>query len=198
MSNGNLSANVGGLIPNDHLCTPCSGSRFFSKAECERIIKTSGDRPFMDGTVGASSAEQVKSSVRKTDITRLLCTPETSWIYEKLWKTIAGANGHYGYDISGIENLQIGRYTEGGFYDWHIDLGSSQASLRKLSVTVQLSDASAYKGGDLEFKDFADFKADKEMGSIIIFPSFLLHRVTPVMEGERWSMVAWVIGRPFR
>lgn len=198
MSNGNLSANVGGLVPNEHLCTPCSGSGFFSKAECERIVTLSEDRPFMDGTVGTSSAKQVKPGVRKTDIKRLLRTPETSWIYEKLWTTIVSVNGHYGYDISGIETLQIGRYADGGFYDWHIDLGGARASLRKLSVTVQLSDGSAYKGGDLEFKDFADFKADREIGSTIIFPSFLLHRVTPVMEGERWSMVAWVIGRPFR
>ena len=83
--------------------------------------------------------------------------------------------------------------------------------IRKISVTCQLSDNSEYKGGELEFdfrnnvpnnKDFNNFfKTTDKMtskGSIIVFPSFVWHRVKPVTKGVRDSLVMWNLGYPFK
>ena len=83
--------------------------------------------------------------------------------------------------------------------------------IRKLSMTCQLTDGSEYKGGELEF-DFRNYDPHmrdeskhriqcKEIlpkGSIIVFPSFVWHRVKPVTSGTRYSLVVWHLGGPFR
>ena len=78
--------------------------------------------------------------------------------------------------------------------------------IRKISMTINLTEPDDYKGGDLKF-DFGPhagrgrFKTCKEIrprGSVIVFPSFLHHQVTPVTEGTRYSLVLWNLGKPFR
>ena len=84
-------------------------------------------------------------------------------------------------------------------YDWHIDLGTGRFSRRKISLSVQLSVASAYEGGELEFHiSGLDREKMRQQGALIAFPSFLEHRVTPVTQGVRFSLVAWVDGPPYR
>jgi len=76
----------------------------------------------------------------------------THWIYHRLGALFAQANRHYGLDLIGlVEALQYTVYGPEQHFDWHIDLGSGQTSARKLSMTVQLSDAGDYSGGALEF-----------------------------------------------
>jgi PKHD-type hydroxylase len=67
---------------------------------------------------------------------------------------------------------------ESGFYDWHYDFGPAKPT-RKLSISIQLSDSADYDGGDLELM-FGNVptKLDRTRGAFIIFPSFMLHRVT--------------------
>jgi len=108
-------------------------------------------------------------------------------------------NKDYRFELSGIEPMQVARYTNSGFYGWHADTGRGSSSFRKLSLSVQLSGQEDYEGGDLEFQGVAKgCNPLKEIGSAIIFPSFLHHHVTPVTKGTRWSMVAWIVGPPFR
>ena len=87
-------------------------------------------------------------------------------------------------------------------------ISSLSVSIRKLSVTVSLSDEEEYKGGELEF-DFRNLDPDKKRniykckeilpkGSLVVFPSFVWHRVCPVKKGSRYSLVIWNLGRPFR
>ncbi len=106
----------------------------------------------------------------------------------------------YHFDLSGIyEPLQIAEYTEGDFFDWHSDFGNGQASTRKLSLSVQLSEPDTYTGGDLQFKvNTNQINAPRSKGSVIIFPSFIQHRVTPVLTGSRKSLVAWITGPHFK
>ena len=91
-----------------------------------------------------------------------------------------------------------------GRYNWHIDVGPGHTSYRKLSIVIQLSDPEEYEGGDLEIFDCWDTALDpfnfpskavpKSKGSIVIFPSYMPHRVTPVTKGIRKSLVWWVGG----
>jgi len=112
-------------------------------------------------------------------------------------------NEGYGYQLTGfMEGAQIAWYEAGGaggdgHYDWHVDIGPGPYSLRKLSMSVQLSDPADYDGGELEFMASAE-SGIRTRGSLIVFPSFLQHRVTPVTRGIRASMVSWIAGPPYR
>lgn len=87
-------------------------------------------------------------------------------------------------------------YKPGYFYHWHTDSFFENDNCRKLSFSVQLSNYDEYKGGDLQFVDDEGelYVAPKTQGTIIIFDSRLRHRVKKVTEGERRSLVGWVMG----
>jgi PKHD-type hydroxylase len=94
--------------------------------------------------------------------------------------------------------MQVTEYCgeQGGYYHWHHDVqwNGQAVSDRKLSVTVQLSGADEYEGGDFEFdevKTNADFRSK---GTVLVFPSYLRHRIHPVTSGTRCALVAWFFG----
>jgi PKHD-type hydroxylase len=125
----------------------------------------------------------------------------TNWIFSKFAGVITGINQQFfGFDLTGMEQgLQFTRYTAPGqHYDWHIDKGYN-TPVRKLSVSLQLSDPADYKGGELElmFGRKAE-KLPRERGLMVLFPSYVLHRVRPVTQGTRYSLVCWVSGPPFK
>lgn len=139
--------------------------------------------------------------LRKSAVLPLLPDEKNSWIFQRLSALAEHANFEiYGFDILGIyEPLQLAEYRKGDFFQWHMDFGPGENSSRKLSLTVQLSDPDGYEGGDLQFmvNDRA-IDAPRARGSVIIFPSFGLHRVTPVTKGRRRSIVGWFSGIPYR
>jgi len=79
-----------------------------------------------------------------------------------------------------------------------MDCGQEIQNQRKISVTVQLSAPDEYEGGDLQFNIGRQITAPRVQGAAVIFPSFYLHRVTPVTKGVRKSFVLWVGGEPYR
>jgi PKHD-type hydroxylase len=110
-------------------------------------------------------------------------------------------NGQFfGFNLFGFnESMQYTVYKDnGGHYDWHIDKGILSSSPRKLSLVLQLSDPSEYEGGDLEIMISKDvIKLEKRKGLVWAFPSWVLHRVTPVTKGIRRTIVVWVTGPKF-
>ena len=108
---------------------------------------------------------------------------------------------HFGFDLIGFgEHMQYAKYgASKGHYDWHVDAGPGVTSLRKLAVIVQLSDQAEYDGGDVEFQGPGPaVRLPRKQGTLGVFSTFFLHRVTAVTRGERKSLVAWVTGPPFR
>ena len=108
---------------------------------------------------------------------------------------------HWGFELAGSERLQFSAYGPGEHYDWHIDLGAQHHfAQRKISISIQLNDPAEYDGGDLEVSIDSDNKlCARSKGAVILFPSYALHRVTPVTRGTRYSLVAWIVGAtPFR
>ena len=99
-----------------------------------------------------------------------------------------------------LDSLQYGEYRadEGGKYEWHTDTGKTKP-MRKLSFTLQLSDAEDYSGGELQFeRGIVPGACPKVKGTVCIFPSFFRHRVTEVTRGTRKSVVGWMSGgKPF-
>lgn len=105
----------------------------------------------------------------------------------------------FGFDIKDIFDIQYSEYDSKykGHYDWHLDIGEDGTDYfyeRKLSMSIQLSDYSEYKGGNLEIKNTELGMESKQKGTMIVFPSNKSHRVTPVTEGTRKALVAWVEG----
>ena len=123
-------------------------------------------------------------------------------MYRDIETTMLKANGnHFGFDgMQLTEVAQFTHYLEGGFYDWHMDndvQGKHQPPVRKISMTLLLSDPSTFEGGELEFMHKGK-TAKLKQGQAIFFASWLQHRVKPVTKGERKSLVMWFGGPSFK
>lgn len=147
---------------------------------------------------------------------------EDNWIYKEIHPYVNIANEKAGWNFQWdfSESCQFTKYKINQYYNWHCDSWNepyndinnknTYKKIRKLSVTCQLSDGSEYEGGELEF-DTKDYEPNKRKekkavirakeilpkGSIIVFPSFVWHRVKPVTKGTRYSLVMWNLGNPF-
>jgi len=155
--------------------------------------------PFQTATTVGSPDEEVP--IRKSKIKWIHYDDKSYWVYERLRDLFIEANKSYGYNLHSIvDSIQYTEYYEGGgHYDWHMDIGPYPINHRKISVTIQLSDSSEYEGGNFDIWTGGDFKTlPKIKGCGIFFPSFLLHRVTPITKGCRRSLVLWVGGGSYK
>jgi PKHD-type hydroxylase len=142
----------------------------------------------------------VDPKIRRTDVVWSSHMQPLGCIARMYIETANQAAG-WGYSLSEQENTQIGRYksTNKGHYDWHMDASAPQNGMqRKLSISILLSDPSEFEGGELQFKNMEDNKVLTKQGSIVVFPSFIEHKVTPITKGVRYSAVTWAIGPSFR
>ena len=162
--------------------------------------------------------QQVKDLKKKRD-SNIVWIAE-NWIYKELhpYIRLANSNAGWGFEWDHSEACQFTKYNKGQYYDWHCDSWegaynkpndpNTHGKIRKLSVTLSLSDEKDYKGGELEF-DLRNMDPDKKRntmickeirpkGSMVVFPSFVWHRVKPVTKGSRYSLVIWNLGRPFK
>ncbi|MEO0810225.1 MAG: 2OG-Fe(II) oxygenase [Pseudomonadota bacterium] len=172
----------------------------FTRQECHIIIAQAHEATFSDGwLVGGVRAD----NTRRSRICWLDEDGVHAWVFQRLLSAVAKANrSHFAFKIDEFaEKPQVAWYATapGGFFDWHIDLGEGAvASRRKLTTIVQLSESSGYGGGDLETNSDGHVRATtREIGCGLLFPSFVLHRVTPVTCGERYSLVLWAHGPAF-
>lgn len=154
--------------------------------------------------VGNGENSEVNSNIRRSQISWMHKTPDNAWVYNVLADVVSSLNAQYfGFDLTGFgEALQLTHYdgTDNGMYGWHQDYGAGKVGIsRKLSLVVQLTDPSEYEGGNLQVMNSASpITVRKERGFITAFPAYMLHQVTPVTQGTRQSLVAWVSGPPFR
>ena len=168
---------------------------------CQRIINL-GKGKWEEGKVG--NKDEVDDT-RKSDIVWI----DDQWVYDLIWPYMESANESAGwkYEIATAESTQLTRYKETGYYTWHADgIGSHNevynnpdnkfrhGNTRKLSMSIILNDD--FEGGDFEIHGEDIPKLPK--GSIIVFPSFMDHRVTPVTKGTRYSLITWFVGPPFK
>ena len=175
----------------------------FTPAELDKIYKDVANIPFEKATIIGGEDTEIDKTVRSSSIKWIPQSNEWSWLYDKLTGMASEANkALWDFDlISAIELIQYTEYydVEGGHYDWHQDIGPGDASKRKVSITVQLSESDEYDGGDLQIWPGGKIKtAERVLGGVTVFPSCLLHRVTPVTKGVRKSLVFWVGGIPYR
>ena len=192
---------------------------------CDEIVKYGQqlqDQMAVTGGFGDAkklNQKQIKDLKTKRDSNIVWMSDR--WIYKEIQPYVHQANANAGWNFQWdwSESCQFTKYKKGQYYDWHCDSWDkpyirqqpndpSHGKIRKLSVTVTLSDPKDYKGGELEF-DFRNLDPDKKpnihkckeilpKGSLVVFPSFVWHRVCPVKSGERNSLVIWNLGWPFK
>jgi len=142
------------------------------------------------------------------------------WVYKHVLPFVDQANKSAGWNFEWnySESCQFTKYSAGQFYDWHQDSFdkpyntpnnvNTHNKIRKLSVTCSLSNPDTYRGGELELFQGDPEKSNKktskkcheitQQGSIVVFPSFMWHRVCPVTAGTRHSLVVWNLGEQFK
>ena len=172
----------------------------FTSDELKLIEEMTSDLEFQKAATGQDDTSKI-SEYRKSSVKWCPQTDKWEWVYSKLHDMIVEANNAmWKFDLNTMrETIQYTQYYEGaGHYDWHMDCGIGIQNQRKVSVTVQLSAPDEYEGGDLEFNLGNHMVAPRAQGAAVIFPSFYLHRVTPVTKGTRKSFVLWVGGEPYR
>jgi PKHD-type hydroxylase len=178
--------------------------KVFTPEECAKIIEICKQTEMKDGSINTkieTKDEAVVDDYRNSKVAFVGPSAELLWVYERLTDVVRDMNEkYYRFDLHGfLENLQFTEYNApSGKYDWHIDKSYGRQP-RKLSIVVQLTDPEEYEGGELQAK-FS--KGHQELpngqGTIIAFPSYVLHRVTEVTKGQRHSLVGWISGNPFK
>jgi PKHD-type hydroxylase len=164
-------------------------------------LQDKAKRAEQNAQVGGDGVGVVNANVRRSQVSWLNNSPDTKWVFDKLADVVSKMNAqHFRFDLTGFgEPLQLTNYnqSENGMYGWHQDYGGGVS--RKLSMAVQLTDPSEYEGGNLQVLTSSQPQnVRKQRGLIAIFPSYILHQVTPVTQGSRQSLVAWVSGPAFK
>ena len=191
---------------------------------CDEIVKYSKSIQDQRATTGGYgdpkklNPKQIKDLKKKRDSD--IVWLQDRWVYNEVQPYVHKANASAGWNFQWdfSESMQFTQYKKGQYYGWHCDGwdrpyqgqqgNPSNGKIRKLSVTLTLSDPKDYKGGELEF-DFRNFDPDKKpnihkckeilpKGSLVVFPGFVWHRVCPVTQGTRHSLVMWNLGWPYK
>jgi PKHD-type hydroxylase len=168
--------------------------RLLSRDECAMVLQGAF-------AVESRPAEVVDgiSDDRKGRVRWLRRRKNHEWLFDRLESCACAYAKSLGLDIDGIgEPIQIASYGVGDHFDWHVDVGDGKLRRRKITITVQLSSARDYSGGTLEFCTRSESLEHRALGCGLIFPSLLGHRVTPISQGRRHALVAWVHGPPLR
>lgn len=154
-------------------------------------------------TFGAKTPEDIEKH-RVSNVKFHERNEKTAWIFDKLNFIIQAANEQfYNFHLNGYANFQYTTYDPNGRYDWHTDMAfgekfGTDAEPRKLSLSLALNDD--FEGGEFQInngKEETAVTVPMHKGRVVLFPSFMIHRVTPVTKGVRKSLVVWVLGPKF-
>ena len=174
----------------------------FTPQQCQMVIDKGISLKKEKAKIGMGKPEGGLDSKKRITTISWIPFKDMPEMYQDIERTMLKANGnHFGFDgVRLTEPGQFTHYLEGGFYEWHMDndvVGKHQPPVRKISMTLLLSDPSTFEGGELEFMSKGK-TAKLKQGQAIFFASWLQHRVKPVTKGERKSLVMWFGGPSFK
>ena len=170
----------------------------FSKEECQSIINIAKDKGLIEGKTKGYTKD-----VRESQVSWLYPIDDMDWVFRRVTDITLNLNERFfKFDLFGLnEGFQFTNYeAPSGKYGKHVDRGMNMP-VRKLSISIQLTDPEEYEGGELKLYDGDDKEAqvmDKTQGTLIIFPSYVLHEVMPITKGTRNSLVTWITGKQFK
>jgi len=175
----------------------------FSSEECDKIKRIALKKEKKGATVmGDNRGGVADPKIRKNSVIWISSNDkELEWMHRKLAQTAINLNEQFfKFDLFGFcEDIQFTEYeAPGEFYSEHMDKVWNGVS-RKLSLVVQLTDPSEYKGCELKINVGGKPTAlKKEQGTVFAFPSYIMHQVTPITKGTRHTLVAWIAGNNFK
>tara|TARA_R110000823_G_scaffold315645_1_gene448857 strand:- start:1639 stop:2259 length:621 start_codon:yes stop_codon:yes gene_type:complete len=195
--------------------------RVLTSKFCDDIIKHGNNQKEQVALTGNLKPEDLTEenllNLKKKRDSNLVWLDD-QWIYNEILSFVktANENAKWNFEWDWAESCQFTKYKLNQYYDWHQDSWPEAylesrgvnfvGKIRKLSVTINLTEGTEYEGGDLQF-DFSSPENKENIitvgqarskGSIIVFPSYQWHRVTPVTKGTRYSLVIWCCGKPFK
>jgi PKHD-type hydroxylase len=179
---------------NDGLQSIVTIPHALSPEQCADLAERIEREPLSSGKVtrGSSTFRDCEIAWIKPDETHV-------WLYDIVCGLFERASTSLAISVGGLlDPLQYTVYERKQHYQWHMDIGPGLASLRKISLSLQLSDPRDFTGGALEFAHAPGWRSNQEQGCATLFPAFMSHRVTPVFRGVRRSLVAWGCGEAFR
>jgi PKHD-type hydroxylase len=180
---------------------------------CDDIVKDCKQNILKEASVlNPDKSSRDDPEVRKTSVHFI--NDKDNKVNELAWHFLREANKtQFHYDLEYFQPIQFAEYKDGGFYGWHQDQGNIDKTnkVRKLSLTLVLSDPDSFSGGELQFynggrpmEDIGEITAEqvtndiKSQGTVVVFDSSDFHRVTPVTKGVRHSIVCWTVGPNFK
>ena len=176
--------------------------------QCNELISLGQNEPKINATIGTTDKITKLDERYRKSIISWIPFAKAVPIYQviKNWMEVTNTN-YFDFDTVQLsEQGQYAEYSKGGFYNWHMDSNTEMAAMptvRKISMTLLLNDSKDYEGGDIEIfcgetLDSEKNKFKLKQGYAVFFASFLLHRVMPVIKGNRKSLVMWFGGSPLR
>jgi len=166
--------------------------------DCQKAFSEYMAIPPKDATMGANN-ERFDHNFRNTTVR---FADKEHWFGKQLFTFGLVANDHckWEFNINDHEAVQFAEYGVNQKYDWHMDVFplSGAPQDRKITVVCLMNDPSEFEGGEFQMRLYEEYKAPLEKNTIIAFPSFLEHRVTPVIKGYRYSATMWLSGPRFR
>ena len=191
-----MTVNVSWQFQPDKIQNWAFIDNLFTFEECAQIIAI-GNTRLEEATVAGGKD---KKDIRESQIA-WLGSNDIEFAFRRVTDGVLNLNSQFfNFDLFGMaEGFQFTRYdAPTGHYGAHIDKALN-GTVRKLSLTIQLSSPEDYEGGELAL--YTDKEAQvmlKELGKMIVFPSYVLHEVRPITKGTRYSLVAWITGKPFK
>ena len=177
----------------------------FTPDQCRQIIECGRRQKPQQAQVGMNKPGGGTDTSKRVTTISWIPFSQLPEMYKTIENQLSIVNlNHFGFDgVRLTEPAQFTEYPKGGFYDWHMDLNAfgqdGQNPIRKISMTLLLSDPKDFTGGDLMFSEMGDNKPlPLKQGQAIFFASFLRHKVAPVKKGIRRSMVMWFGGPPLK
>ncbi len=196
---GEASGAMGGLAASFP-----TGRGGLSSAQVGELVALLDESRMTQGKIGPDSTNNLVRSIRSGAVQWLGSEEIGEQLYSHLLTlaVVANRERRWNFTLEGITPfLQATRYDAAGreHYGWHMDWGLGRTRMRKVTVVVHLTDASEFEGGALQLTTGSNpVEAVQLAGTCTVFPSFLLHCVTPVTAGTRLGAVAWALGAPFR
>jgi len=190
----------------------------FTEEGIEKIKELCQKKELERGTIAGATTSTVDEKIRHSNISFHSISDENAWIFKAFNDIIYTLNEQfYNFELNGYDSFQYSEYRgdEQGKYDWHVDLlfgdtnnpmtakssPGAYGQTRKLSLVMNLTaPGEDYEGGMFQMHAGNIGKPTDILlpkGKIIVFPSFMPHRVTPITSGIRKSIVIWVLGPKF-
>ena len=194
-----MSRNIDVYVPPMEQHIVWSGG--FTEEECNMIKQTGELAEFVEAKIGSYEKSQIDEDIRKTKLVWIEPVEENHWIFERMNEFAAKINfDKFQMKLKQFDCFQYSKYSVGDHYDWHTDLIMTPHNglYRKLSFSLMLSNKDEYEGGDFLLNlNGSNNKCDTvelKKGDLIVFYSYLPHKVTPVTKGERVALVTWALG----